>query len=160
MSGRRPAPVVETPAQAVTALAAAMLRTGLWYGGAAAVLAAVAATALAGWRGLVGAALGVLLGFLSSLATMGLMRLAAALPVETLLGVVLGGYTIKIALLLVAAVALRGAAWLDPTAFGLSVLAVVAAWAAAEVVAFRRTRIPTIIPVKNDGHSGEKPPKS
>jgi len=40
------------------------------------------------------------------------------------------------------------------------VLAVVAAWAAAEVVAFRRTRIPTIIPVKNDGHSGEKPPKS
>lgn len=154
MSRRQP-PVVETHAQAVTVLAAAMLRTGLWSAGAVAVPALAVATVLAGGSGLVGAALGVGLGFLSSLATMGLMRLAAAMPVEALFGVVMGGYTLKVALLLVAAVLLRGASWLEPTSFALSVLAVVAAWAAAEVVAFRRTRIPTIIPVKNGGQSGE-----
>lgn len=138
--------MVETHAQAVTVLAAAMLRTGLWWGGAAAVAALTTAVVLAGGRGLVGAAVGVALGFLSSLATMGLMRLAAALPVEALLGVVMGGYTLKIALLLVVAFPLRRVAWLEPTALALSVLAVVAAWAGAEVRAFWRTRIPTIIP--------------
>ncbi len=139
--------MVETHAQAVTVLAAAMLRTGLWCAGAAAAVALAVATVLAGGPGLAGAAVGVALGLLSSLATIGLMRVAAMLPVEALLGVVMGGYTLKIALLLVVAFPLRRVAWLQPTALALSVLAVVAAWAVAEVVAFRRTRIPTIIPV-------------
>lgn len=134
-------------------LAAAMLRTGLWCGGVVALAVLGAATVLAGGPGLAGAAVGVGLGFLSSLATMGLMRVAAALPVEALLGVVMGGYTLKIALLLAVAFPLRQVAWLDSASLALSVLAVVAAWAVAEVVAFRRTRIPTIIPAsaKPDG---------
>lgn len=74
------------------------------------------------------------------------MRMVAAMPVAALLGAVLGGYTLKMAALLLVAAALQGVEAVHPIAFGLSVLAVVVTWAAAEMVAFRRTPIPTIIP--------------
>jgi ATP synthase protein I len=127
-------------------LAAAMLRIGLGVGSATAVAALAVAAALAGWPGLLGAAVGAGVAFASSLLTIALMRVTASLPVESLFGVVLGGYLIKVFLLLAIAVPLRDATQLHPMALALTVVAVVIAWALAEVIAFRRTRLPTIIP--------------
>lgn len=152
MSNDPPADPVPAPdsshAGSVRTLAAAMLRTGVTLGLAAAAVSMGVAGVLAGWPGLLGAGLGAAVGFVSSLLTIVLMRLTAALPVESLFGAVLGGYLIKVFLLLVVAVPLRGVEQLHPMAFGLTVLAVVVAWAAAEVIAFKRTRIPTIIPAR------------
>ncbi|MDV6011781.1 hypothetical protein F8178_04705 [Haloechinothrix sp. LS1_15] len=133
-------------AASVRRLAAAMLRTGLLFGAAAGAVSVVVAAVLAGWTGLIGAVIGVAVAFASSLVTVGMMHLTAALPPESLLGVVLGGYTLKIVALLVVMVTLRDVPVLDPMALGLTVLVTVIAWAVAEVVAFRRTKIPTIIP--------------
>lgn len=145
--GRRAgAPAVTTHAESVRALAAAMLRVGVWFGALAGLGALLVAAAFAGWPGLLGAGLGVAVGFASALFTIGLMRLSAPLPVEAVFGAVLGGYVVKIGLLLAVAAPLREIGQLDRLAFALSVLAVVVAWAVAEVVAFRRTPIPTIIP--------------
>ncbi|QSB15851.1 hypothetical protein JQS43_05820 [Natronosporangium hydrolyticum] len=145
---QRPAPKVETHAESVRALAAAMLRTGLGFGAAAALVALALSSAFAGWPGLLGAAVGVALGFVSSLATIGLMHLTAPLPVEALFGAAMGSYAIKIGLLMAVVAPLRGVSSLHPTALALSVLAVVVAWAVAELVAFWRTRLPTIIPAQ------------
>lgn len=142
-------PVVETHADSVRALAAAMLRTGLALGAVVAVAAIAVATAVGGWPGLYGAVVGVALGFVSSLATIGLMHLTAPLPVQALFGAVLGGYVIKIGLLMAVVAPLRAVTWLEPTALALSVLAVVFAWVGAEVMAFRRTPLPTIIPAQS-----------
>jgi ATP synthase protein I len=133
-------------AASVRTLAAAMLRTGVRLAGAVAVLSLVVAAALAGWQGLFGAAVGAAVAFVSSLVTIALMRATAPLPVESLFGAGLGGYLLKIVLLLAIAVPLRGVEQLHPTALALTVLAVVVAWVVAEVIAFRRTKIPTIIP--------------
>ena len=77
---------------------------------------------------------------------MGLMRLAAALPVEALLGVVMGGDP-KIALLLVVAFPLsRRVAWSGAHRAGVVGAGGGRGVGGAEVVAFLRTRIPTIIP--------------
>jgi ATP synthase protein I len=130
----------------VRTLAAAMLRTGMVFGSVAVVVSVAVAAALAGWPGLSGAAVGAVVGFVSSLLTIVLMKATAALPVEALFGAVLGGYTLKIFALLVVTYALRPVEQLHPVALALTVLAVVVAWVAAEVVAFWRTRIPTIIP--------------
>lgn len=151
MAGPRMHGDPRTHADSVRILATAMLRTGVRVGGATAVVALAAGVGVAGWPGLVGAAVGAAVGFASSLLTIALMRLAAPLPVESLFGVVLGGYVIKVFLLLVVAVPLREVEQMHPVAFALTVVAVVVAWAAAEVIAFWRTRLPTIIPAASDG---------
>lgn len=133
-------------AQSVRLLATAMFRTGVRFGAIATAGSLLVATMMAGWAGFWGAAVGTGLGFLSSLATIGLMRLGAAMPAQALFGAVMGGYAVKIGLLMVVALPLRRVEQLEPLALGLSVLAVVFAWVIAEVVAFRRTPIPTIIP--------------
>jgi ATP synthase protein I len=133
-------------ADSVRTLAAAMLRTGVLFAAVATVVSLAVAAATAGWPGLYGAAVGAAVGFVSSLLTIAMMWASAPLPVESLFGVVLGGYTVKIFALLVVAFPLRQVEAFHPMALALTVLAVVVAWAAAEVVAFRRTRIPTIIP--------------
>ncbi len=139
-------PTRNAHAESVRRLAAAMLRTGCAFGVVAAVAAMVVAVVVAGWEGWWGASVGVGLGFGSCLATIGLMRLTAALPVQSLFGAVLGGYAVKVGLLMVVAVPLRGIGQLHPLSLGLSIVAVVLAWAVAEVVAFFRTPIPTVIP--------------
>jgi ATP synthase protein I len=133
-------------AESVRTLAAAMFRTGVLLGAATAVVCLAVASAVAGWPGLYGAAVGGAVGFVSCLLTIALMRATAPLPVESLFGAVLGGYLLKIFLLLAVAVPLRGVEQLHPVALALTLLAVVLAWAAAEVIAFRRTKLPTIIP--------------
>lgn len=117
--------------------------------GAGAGLAAMAGAALlGGWAGLAGAAVGAVLGFVASLSTVGLMRLTAALPVQALFGAVMGGYIVKIFLLIAVGMPLREVDGLHPLGLGLAMLTVVVAWAAAGIVAFLRTKIPTVIPTR------------
>ena len=132
-------PTRNAHAESVRRLAAAMLRTGGAFGGVAAVAARGVGVVGAGGDGWGGPRVGVGLGFGSCLATIGLMRLTAALPVQSLFGAVLGGYAVKVGLLMVVAVPLRGIGQLHPLSLGLSIVAVVLAWAVAEVVAFFRT---------------------
>jgi ATP synthase protein I len=141
-----PQPARRRHADSVRTLAAAMLRTGVVFSAVATLAALAVAAAAAGWPGVYGAAVGAAVGLVSSLLTIAMMWASAPLPVESLFGVVMGGYTVKIFALLVVAFPLRQVEAIHPMSLALTVLVVVVAWAAAEVVAFRRTRIPTIIP--------------
>lgn len=132
-------------ADSVRKLAGAMLRTGTRFGVVTAILAIAISTVLIGWAGLFGSLAGALVGFASSLVTVWMMHKTATLPAEAVLGVVLGGYTLKIVALLVVMLTLRPLTWFDPMALALTVLATVVAWTVAEVRAFQQTRIPTII---------------
>ena len=122
-----------------------MLRTALVPGLATVALGAVAATVLVGAEGLFGALVGGAVAFASSLMTLFLMRWSAGLPVMMVMGVALGGFALKMIVLLGVMIALRGVAALHPMSLALTFLATVLVWAAAEAVAFRRTKIPTVI---------------
>jgi Ca2+/Na+ antiporter len=65
------------------------------------------------------------------------------------MAVALGGYIFKILVLLGVMMLLRGVDGLHPKALALTMLAVILVWAASEFVAFRRTRIATIIPASD-----------
>ncbi|SNR77310.1 hypothetical protein SAMN06265360_11880 [Haloechinothrix alba] len=137
-------------AASVRTLATAMLRMGLRIGLAGALLAIAVSWVLLGWPGLASAAVGALVAFGSSLVTVWMMHKTAALPPEMLFGLVLGGYILKLGALLVVMLTLRGVEVFDPVALGVTMLVTVLAWAAAEVVAFQRAKIPTVIPETRD----------
>ena len=132
-------------AESVRTLAAAMLRTALVPGLLTVAVAAGAAAAAAGSPGLYGALVGGGVAFVSSLVTIALMRWSAGLPVMVVMTVALGGFVFKMLILLVVMLALRDVAALHGRSLALAFLATVLVWAAAEAVAFKRTRIPTLI---------------
>jgi hypothetical protein len=132
-------------AESVRTLAAAMLRTAVIPGLVTVAVAAAVATAAAGSAGLYGALVGGGVAFGSSLVTIALMRWSADLPVMVVMTVALGGFVFKIMMLLVVMLALRDVAALHGRSLALTFLATVLVWAAAEAVAFKRTRIPTLI---------------
>lgn len=132
-------------AESVRTLAASMLRTALWPGLATVAVAAVVATVFVGTTGLWGALVGGAIAFGSSLLTIVMMRQSADLPVMMVMAIALGGYVFKILVLLIVMILLRGADAIHPMSLALTVLATVMVWAAAELVAFKRTKIPTII---------------
>lgn len=136
---------VNPHAESVRTLASAMLRTALLPGLATVLIAVALATLLAGLPGLYGALIGGAVAFGSSLATIGMMRWSADLPVMMVMSVALGGYVFKLVALLAVMVSLKNAAWLDKMSLALTVLATILVWAAAELVAFKRTKIPTLI---------------
>jgi hypothetical protein len=108
-------------------------------------LGAVGATVLVGADGLFGALVGGAVAFGSSLMTLFLMRWSAPLPVTMVMAVALGGFALKMILLLGVMTALRGVNAFHPLSLALTFLATVLVWAAAEAVAFKRTKIPTVI---------------
>lgn len=132
-------------AQAVLTLAAAMLRWGMWLTVPVALVTTGVATIMAGAPGLAGAGFGVVLGFGSALITIAAMRFAANRPVQSVLGIALGSYALKMSALLVVMLAFGNIAALHHTALGLALLVTVVSWAVADVIAFQRARIPTII---------------
>ncbi|WP_019812940.1 hypothetical protein [Saccharomonospora saliphila] len=132
-------------ARSVHALAAAMLRWGMSLAVPTSLITVAIATLLGGEPGLAGAAFGVVLGFGSALVTLTMMRLAAQRSVNSLLGFALGGYAVKMTLLLLVMLLLDGVATVSGPALAFGMLATVVAWAAAEVVAFLRTRTPTLV---------------
>lgn len=132
-------------ARSVLTLASAMLRTALVPGLLTVALGATAGGLLVGVDGLLGAVAGGAVGFASSLMTLFLMRWSAGLPVTVVMGVAVGGFALKMVILLVVMIALRGVDALHPMSLALTFLATVLVWAGAEAVAFRRTKIPTVI---------------
>lgn len=132
-------------AKSVYALADAMLRWGLRLATPLVLVTIGVATLSAGQSGLVGAAFGATLGFGSSLVTITMMRIAATRPPSTLMTLALGGYALKMSALLLVMLLLRDVEGFSRPALAFGMLVTVVAWAAAEVVAFRTTRTPTLV---------------
>lgn len=130
----------------VRTLADTMLRTALPVTVVTIAVAAVVATVLNGTPGLWGALVGGVVALASSLATFVMMKQSADLPVMFVMAVALGGYVFKILALLLVMMLLREVDAFHTLSLALTVLAAVMMWAGAEVVAFKRTKIPTIIP--------------
>jgi len=133
-------------AQSVLKLADAMFRGALWPGIATVVIGAVVATVWVGLPGLFGAVVGGVVAFASSLVTLWMMRKTAAMEPMAVMAVALGGYILKVLVLLGVMMLLRNVPGLHVKALAFTMLAVIVVWAAAEFLAFRRTKIPTIIP--------------
>lgn len=132
-------------ADSVRRLAATMVRIGLLPGLLTVAAGAGIAAVAVGSTGLWGALVGGAVALASSLLTFGLMRWSADLPVQIVMVLALGGYLLKMIALLAVMVALGGVAALHVRSLAFTFLAVVLVWAGTEVVAFKRTRIPTLI---------------
>lgn len=129
----------------MTRLADAMLRYALWPAVATVVIGVVVASVLHGARGGVAALIGGAVAFASSLATWWLMRKTAALNPMMVMTGALGGFFGKMIILLLVLMVLREITWLHVESLAYTMLAVVIVWAAMDTVAFRRTKLPTLI---------------
>jgi ATP synthase protein I len=134
-----------THAEAVTKLADAMLRYALWPAVATVVVGIVIASLLYGARGGVAALVGGIVAFGSSLATWWLMRRTAGMNPMMVMAGALGGFVGKMIVLLLVLMVLREISWLHTRSLAYTMLAVVIVWAAMDTVAFRRTKLPTLI---------------
>lgn len=133
-------------AQSVLKLADAMLRFALWPAVATVVIGVIVSTVLSGVPGLLGSLVGGAIAFVSSLVTLFMMRKSAALDPFAVMAVALGGYILKVMVLFGVMTALKGVDAFNRYALAFTTLAVILVWAAAEFLAFRKTKIPTIIP--------------
>jgi hypothetical protein len=134
-----------THGETVTRLADAMLRFALWPAVATAVVGIVVASVLVGPRGGVAALVGGVVAFASSLATWWLMRKTAKLNPMMVMTGALGGFVGKMIILLLVLTVLREITWLHTRSLAYTMLAVVIVWAVMDTVAFRRTKLPTLI---------------
>lgn len=132
--------------EVVRRLATEMLRTAVWPGLATVVIGAIVATVLVGVTGLVGAVIGGVVAFGSSLLTIWLMRFSGGMNPQFVMVIALGGYVGKMFVLLVVMTLLGGIDAIHRESLAFTMLATVMVWAGAEVVAFKRAKIPTIIP--------------
>ncbi|PKW19785.1 hypothetical protein [Saccharopolyspora spinosa] len=133
-------------AEIVRKLASAMLRTAVWPGVATVAVGAIVATVLVGVSGLIGALVGGVVAFASSLLTIWLMRFTGGMNPHFVMVAALGGYIGKMIVLLVVMTLLGGVDVIHRESLAFTMLATVMVWAGAEVVAFKRTKIPTIVP--------------
>jgi len=134
-------------AKSVLKLADAMLRATLVFGVATVVLALIVFTIVFGVHGLLGALVGGVVALASSLATIAVMRFCAALDPMMVMAIVLGSYVVKILILLGLMTLLRGVDTLQPYALAITMLVTFMVAAGGEMRAFKRTKIPTIIPM-------------
>ena len=139
-----------THAETVTRLADAMLRYALWPSVATAVIGIVVCSVLYGAQGGVAALVGAVVAFGSSLATWVLMRKTAALNPTMVMTGALGGFIGKMIVLLLVLMVVREISWLHVKSLAYTMLAVVIVWAAMDTVAFRRTKLPTLIVNSDD----------
>ena len=137
---------VNPHAETVRRLARAMFRTAVWPATATVVLGVVVATLVVGVTGLVGALVGGAVAFASSLVTLWLMRTTGGMNPAFVMVAALGGYVGKMLVLLVVMTLLGGIAAIHRESLAFTMLATVIVWAGAEVVAFKKTRIPTVVP--------------
>ncbi|GAB3276919.1 hypothetical protein [Parasphingorhabdus pacifica] len=133
-------------AASVRALANAMLRTALVPGAVTVLLGVVIAAVMVGTPGAVGALVGGSVAFASSLVTIGLMRWTGGMNPMFVMAAALGGYVLKMVVLLVVMTLLRGIEGVHTEALAFTMLATIMVWAGAEVFAFKKTKIPTIVP--------------
>lgn len=140
------APAESPHAGIIRTLAAAMLRTAVLPVAVAVVLAAVVASLLAGVPGLLGAVIAGVVASAAALFTLWLMRLTAGMAPMFVMGASLGGYFVKMFALLLVMTAVGGLPVVHRESLAFTFLVTVLVWAAAQAVAFRRTKIPTIVP--------------
>lgn len=132
-------------AESVLKLADAMQRYALWPALAVVVAGITVGTLVAGLEGTLGALVGGIVAFASSFATLWLMRRTAAMNPMLVMAAALGGFVGKMLVLLVVMMLLRGVDVLHTESLAYTMLGVVVVWAAMDAVAFRRTKIPTLI---------------
>lgn len=140
----------KTHGEAVTRLADAMLRYALWPAVGTALVGIVVMSVLYGVRGGVAAFIGAVVAFASSLGTWWLMRKTSALNPMMVMTAALGGFVGKMIILLLVMMILRQFSWLHTLSLAYTMLAVVVVWAAMDTVAFRRTKLPTLIVDSDD----------
>jgi hypothetical protein len=136
----------KTHGEALLRLAEAMLRCQVRLVLPALAAAVVVFTVLNGTAGLRGALVGAVISCLSSLFTLWLMRLSANHGPYAGMAAALGGFVGKMIILLIAFTLLRGVTALHPESLAFTMLVGVLVAAGADVLAFRQTKLPTIIP--------------
>ncbi|ALG13313.1 hypothetical protein [Kibdelosporangium phytohabitans] len=140
----------ESAKEIVHKLATAMFKGAIWWTLGTIAVAVVVAGVLVGANGVYGALAGGAVACLSSVATLVLMRQTAGISTNMLLIAVLGGFAVKMIILLVALTALGGIEALHRNSLAFTLLATILVTATAEVFAFQRTKVPTIIPASKD----------
>jgi ATP synthase protein I len=134
-----------THAESVLKLADAMLRAALWPGVATVVVGIVVSAVFAGVEGALGALVGGVVAFASSLATLWLMRRTATMSPFATMAAALGGFAGKMLLLLIVMLFLGSVSWLHKESLAYTMLGTILVWVIFETIAFRRTKIPTLI---------------
>lgn len=137
--------------ESLLTLASAMFRYAMWPSLAVGVLGVVVFWLVNGGPGALGALIGAALAVGSSLLTLFLMRKSADAGPHMAMAASLGGFMVKLVILMLIMAALKGVDAVHRESFGITMIAVVIVAAGAEAMALRRTKLPTIIP------AGESP---
>ncbi|MDE3724783.1 MULTISPECIES: hypothetical protein [Nocardiopsis] len=119
------------------------------------VVALIAGFAVAGIQGLLGALFGVALVIGAFASSAFVISWTGGRRPDLLLPVALLVYTTKFGILLAVLMVFRGTEALDTRVFGWTALACVIAWLAAQSVAVKRSRQPTIVPASEGGSESE-----
>ncbi|MCS7479980.1 hypothetical protein ACFFQW_07890 [Umezawaea endophytica] len=135
-----------THAGVVRGLAGAMFRGALIPTVATVVLGVVVFGVLNGVPGALGALVGGLVIIASSLATLWLMHRTAVLEVHFVMAAALGGFMLKMLVLLGVMILLRDVEFLHTNSVAITMVATILVTAAAEARASKRTRTPSVIP--------------
>ena len=140
-------PVQENPhAKVVLQAARAMTKASLLVTPPAVIVCIVLFSILNGLHGFLGSLVGGVLAMLASLSTLGMMKFSAGQDPMFVMVIALGGYVVKVIVLFGALTLLRGVTALHPMSLGITMIVAIMLAAAAEFAAFRKTKIPTIIP--------------
>lgn len=135
-----------THAGVVRNLAGAMFRGALIPTVVTVVLAVVVLGVLNGVPGAVGALVGGVVIIASSLATLWLMHRTAALEVHFVMAAALGGFMLKMLVLLGVMILLRDVEFLHTNSVAITMVATILVTAGTEARASKRTRTPNVIP--------------
>jgi uncharacterized membrane protein YkgB len=133
-------------AKVVLQAARAMTKASLLVTPPAVLVCIVLFSILNGMPGFWGSLVGGVLAMLASLSTLGMMRFSAGQDPMFVMVIALGGYVVKVVLLFGALTLLKGVTALHPMSLGITMIVAILLAAAAEFAAFRKTKIPTIIP--------------
>ncbi|WP_370968174.1 hypothetical protein [Amycolatopsis sp. cg9] len=133
-------------AKVVLQAARAMTKASLLITPPAVLVCIVLFSVLFGLHGFLGSLVGGALAMIASLSTLGLMKFSAGQDPMFVMVIALGGYVVKIVLLFGALTLLKGVTALHPLSLGITMIVAILLAAAAEFAAFRKTKIPTIIP--------------
>ncbi|MDX3187502.1 hypothetical protein PV458_03735 [Streptomyces sp. MN03-5084-2B] len=140
-------PEQENPhAKVVLQAARAMTKASLLVTPPAVIVCIVLFSILNGLHGFLGSLVGGVLAMLASLSTLGMMKFSAGQDPMFVMVIALGGYVVKVIVLFGALTLLKGVTALHPMSLGITMIVAIMLAAAAEFAAFRKTKIPTIIP--------------
>jgi hypothetical protein len=133
-------------AKVVLQAARAMTKASLLVTPPAVIVCIIVFSIVNGLHGFLGSLVGAVLAMLAALSTLGLMRFSAGQDPMFVMVIALGGYVVKVVVLFAALTLLKGVTALHPLSLGITMIVAILVSAAAEFAAFRKTKIPTIIP--------------